>query len=384
MGDKRTIIGLVICFVVIILYFEILGRIRRREVPPPQPVPPAAQPAEIRPVPPYSPAGAQPTTGPATATTTPATATTTPARAAEIEPLPEQQDKDIVCETELLKIILTSRGAAIKSVRLGDYYTFADKRPGPEDSDPRLRLITEIEQGKLSLTMSETTGAGGLDSVVWEHVPGCPVPPDFSKAERFRARIPELGLEITKTFLFREPEHKKGMDRPIGGRDLVVEISVQNLGLRERLFQYNLRSVAGIVPEPDVPPKYPIEQQKSQDVAAVVGGLSGEAVSIETFAPDKVKDKPYRYSSAAASPIYAGVRNRYFAAVLEPITSKAEITAVLIEKIGENNVASTLEVSSERIPPGGVSTKRFMLFIAPRIPHVLRDYPGYHFEELVQ
>ncbi len=384
MGDKRSIIGLIVCFLAIFVYFTfVLPLIRgpQPDQPPPQrpatrPEPKAKPPEHKQPVHVPTTAAAQATTGPAQAVT-------------KIEKLPEQKvEDDIECETGLFRIVLTNRGAAVKSITLRDFYTFPQKNPQKGQGD--LRLITEIEKGKLSLTMADVRGAGKLDTTVWEHVPNCPVPKGCSKAVQFRAVIPERSLEVVKTFGLRDPEVKDGVQRR--GRDLQLEIVVKNHGDHPAMFQYRLRSAAGIVPEPQGPPMYPgdlrrerteLEQRQSRDIEAVVGGLAGDEVKLETYSAGKVKDKPTTHTGQAARPIYAGVKNRYFAAVLEPLSSQDEISAVRIEKVGEHNVAATLEIASERIGPGVTSTKTFMLFVAPRIPDVLRDYPDHHFEELL-
>ena len=111
MGDRRTIIGIIVSFLVLFAYLNfIYPRIVGRE-PAPGASPPAAAPAEPAPAPPPEAAG------PAAATTQPAQVTTEPAMTARIAPLPEQKlEEDIVVETELFRVVLTNRGAAIKSV----------------------------------------------------------------------------------------------------------------------------------------------------------------------------------------------------------------------------------------------------------------------------
>jgi len=390
-GDKRSIIGLILCFLAIFVYFNFVLPL----IQGPRPKPPPAQRPATRPEPKAKPPRHK---GPTDVPTTPAArATTAPARGVATitklpEKVPEQKLEDnIVCETNdsLFRVVLTNRGAAVKSITLRDFYTFPQKNPRKGQGD--LRLISEIEKGKLSLTMADVRGAGELDTAVWERVPNCPVPKGCKKAVQFRTVIPERGLEIVKTFGLRNPEKLKGGGQR-RGRDLLLEIAVTNHGERPTMFQYRLRSAAGIVPEPVGPPMYPgdlrreraeLEQRQSRDVEAVVGGLAGDEVKLKTYSPGKVKDHPLIHTGQDARPIYAGVKNRYFAAVLEPMSSQDEIAAVEIEKIGEHNVTATLDIASERIPPGGTSTKTFMLFVAPRIPDVLRDYPDHHFEELL-
>ena len=355
MGDKSSIKGLVICFLAIFVYFRFILPMIQGPPPKPDGTPqPATRRDEERP------------TYPKYTATSPPAQTTRPARPIEtITELPDQRAKDdIVCETGLFRVVLTNRGAAIRSVTLRDFRALAK-------GEEKLKLITEIEKGKLSLTMAEVAGRGELDKVIWKHepVPDSEVGEGFSRAERFLARVPELGLEVVKTFRFREPRSQEGVDRPIGGRDLEVEIRVTNRSKEPVLFKYRLRSVAGIVPEPDVPPERPFEKRQSRDVEAVVGGLADGKVKLSTYSPRKVAEKPLRHTGGEAGPIYAGVKNRYFAAVVEPLASRSEITAVIIDKIDKYNITADLEIRSENIPPGGVSTKNLTL------PSFLRNSP---------
>ncbi len=381
------LLGVVICSAVIFLYMQVVSRIW----PPRQPAPtsttePAestpAQPAVISPqAPPAAPATAP--AAPAAPTTPAARPTTPPAKVVTAPVLPEQPVKDdIVCETTRFRAVLTNRGAAIKSITLRDYYLFPQDDPQPGKGD--LKLITEIEKDKFSLTMAAQDGVGNLDTVVWQYVPNCPVPEGFTKAERFLTRLSERNLDITKTFLFREPEQAKDGSGPVRGRDIQIQIDVRNLGTEAASFAYRVRSAAGIVPEPDMPPTFPIEQRQSRDVAAVACGLeSDNSAELEEFGIKKVKDGSYTYHSAKARLVYAGVKNRYFAAVLQPLTEQAGIRSVLLERISENNITASLDLTTEQIPAGGTGSRRFLLLVTPRLPERLREYKGYHFGALL-
>ena len=388
MGDKRAIIAIIVAFLALFLYGMIRPALVGPESPPTPPAP--QQPAPPQSVPPAKPRVTVPLPGTRPAATAPATQ---PAQTAPvIEPLQEPQlEEEITVKTALFQVVLTNRGAAVRSVTLQDFFTFPDHKSPPLETDPHLRLITEIEPGKASLTIAEAAGAGDLDKRTWEHVKPLDVrmpegytAATYSAVEQFRTRAPELGVEITKTFLFHEPEYPRGLQHPVGGRDFEVVVSVENLGNAAAAFQYRIASAAGMVPEPTIPPMYPLEQQPSQDLAAVVGILSGESVGLDTFSSGKASDGPYRFSTPKGQPIYAGVRDRYFVAVLEPLKGRAEIGSVLIEKVGQHNVTSVLEILPETIPAGGVSTKGYMFLVAPRSPDVLAAYQTHHFEALVE
>jgi len=390
--NKRTIIGLLVCFLAIFLYMNfVLPRMRPKR-PQPDPSPPAApkqpvrattQPAAITQKP--KPPAHAPTTPPAKATTQPAKATTQPAKAApKVAALPEQTANDeIERKTELFHVVLTNRGAAIKSVTLRDFYMFPQEDPKPGEGD--LKLITEIETGKFSLTMAGLNGAGKLDSVVWEYIDNGD-PKKLSRPAQFRTRIPKLGLEITKTFLFREPERTPGSEDTRRGRDIQIKIDVRNMSEEEVEFAYRLRSAAGIVPEPDVPPIFPLEGRKSRDIVAVVCEKEHDgAFNLETFGSGKADDGAHRHgkSPRVQQLLYAGVKNRYFVAVLEALADDKEVGSVLVEKIGEHNVAASLELASQQIPAGGLASRGFMFAVMPRIPERLREYEKHQFEALL-
>ena len=388
MSDKqRTTTGLLLCLLAIFLYMRfVVPRVQ----PKPAPAPPApTAPQKPTPAAPHKPASI----GAARPTTLPAKPTTLPAKPApKVAALPEQEVKDdIVVETGLLRVVLTNRGAAVKSVTLRDFYLFPQDDPIPGQGD--LTLVTEIEKDKLSLAMFEEKDAGKLGSVVWQHVPDVPVPEGFSGAAQFKTVSAELGLEFTKTFLFREPEKADDSKKLVRGRDIELKIDVRNLRDEAASFAYRLRCAAGIVPEPpyrkpEEKPAVPLEQRKSRDVSAVVCQVKGDEAELETFSRGKTfsndAPEPSRYESASARLLYAGVKNRYFVAIARPMGSDGELIAVHVEDVGENNVAAVLELTSQKIPAGGTASRRFMFLVTPRVAERLREYDKtYQFEALL-
>ena len=381
--NHRTVLGLLACFLAIFLYMKF---VMPRMQPKPEPGPSAPQQPARTPPPP------SPSIGPATPTTSPASPTSRPAKAApKVAALPAQEVKnDIICKTALFRVALTNRGGAIKSVTLSDFYLFPQDDPKPGQGD--LKLVTEIEPGKLSLAMFGENDVGKLDSVVWEHVAGYTVPKGllrkgFSKtAAQFRTVVAERGLEITKTFLFREPEKADDGKLRLRGRDIRLQIDVRNLLAEETSFAYRLRTAAGITPEPlfrtpEASSAAPLETRSSRDVAAVVCEQELNKSSLETFSAGKA---PLRHDSPSAQLLYAGVKNRYFVAVVEPVASDRGLRAVHIEKIGENNVAATLELTAQQIAAGATASRQFLFLVTPRVAERLREYDQTHqFEALL-
>lgn len=366
---QRALAGIVVCAVLLFAYAKFVAPMLTGK--PGMPVAPApeAPPAEtLEKGAEAEPAERPPDTGEITAPSEPPA----PEQPAELLEEPELKD-DITCETALFRVQLTNKGAAIKSVTLRDYKMFPER-------DDKLNLLTELEPGKYSLTMAQVDGLARLDEVNWEYVPDCPVPEGCADVAQFRTHSGKLGLEIEKTFLFRDPDEKAGQP----GRDIELRITMRSLNGEAVLLKYRLRSAAGIVPEPELPdPELEAAGtavgRASRDVAAVVGKLAGDKAELQKYSVSGAAKKP-RYDRGDA--IYAGVKNRYFAAVLGPISENAGITSVLVDKIGEHSVTTDLTVVTQEVTPDGV-TNRFMFLVAPCDRKILQQYEGRHFDALL-
>jgi YidC/Oxa1 family membrane protein insertase len=125
------------------------------------------------------------------------------------------------------------------------------------------------------------------------------------------------------------------------------------------------------------------EHRPSRDVAALVATLEGEDVDLETYDADDVEEEPVQHSTARGSALYAGVRNRYFSAVMKPLGEEGQIERVRIEGIGAHNVSAVLELVPERIKPGETLTREYLFFVGPRAPEALEDYAEHRFEALL-
>ena len=383
MGDKRSIIGIVVCFLALFIYLNfIYPWVFGRRQTPPAPAPPAPVAVPARPSEPGPVAGttqaAGATSPAAVAAVKPEAQATEPGAAIKPAPGPPREPKEFEAETKLFKVVLTEQGAAIKSVTSKDFFLTAEgKMPLP--------LITDLEPAKpgrlLSLAVTEAGGAGDLGTRVWEYdaAAAALVPSGYSDVRQFKTVVPELELEITKTFLFRQPAIEA--IHPPDGRDIEMRIVVRNLGSSAKSFRYRVRSAAGIVPEPELLVQRGFEQQGSKDIGAVVAAFPGGKAELKSFAPPKSASEPRSYGGTDA--IYAGVRNRYFVAVLKPMTPTPEVTAVLIEKVSEHNVTSVLEMNTLDIPPGEKVERRFMFFVGPKMPEVLEHYREQHFDALM-
>jgi len=366
---QRALAGIIVCAVLLFAYAKfvapaITGKPGMPVAPAPEAPAPETPEKDTEPAPAESP----PDTGEIAAPSAPPA----PEEPAELADEPELRN-DITCETELFRVELTNKGAAVRSVTLLDYKMF------PERED-ELTLLTDIAPGKYSLTMAQVDGLARLDEVNWEYVPECPVPDGYADVAQFRTRSRKLGLEIEKTFLFRNPDDKAGHP----GRDMELKITMRSTNDQTVLLKYRLRSAAGIVPEPELPdpdlatPGTPVDRS-SRDVAAVVGTLGGEKAELETYSASGAAKKP-RYDRGDA--IYAGVRNRYFAAVLAPLSDNAGITSVLLDKIGEHSVTADITIVSQEVTPEG-TTNKFMFLVAPCDREILQQYGGRHFDAVL-
>ncbi len=380
MQDKNSIIGLIVAFIALMLYVQFVVPIIS---PPPDPPPPDdPEPPITReedPVPEVTPTPPDPEPVPEPA---PEPEPEDPDRPEVVEPLDEQPLKEeIRMESEMFVVKLTNRGAAIRSVRFNrDYYTY----PG---RDEKLQLITEIEEGVPSLTLRHIEDLGRLDEVVWEHLTPDRDPDARPVVESFRARVPELGVEVIRTYRLYDPDTptEEGVVEP--GHDIKVDITVANLTPDPVEFKYLLRSAAGIVPQPEGPRRYheepyrsaeqrELEISASRDVEAIAGRIRNNRVDLGTYDPGD------RYEVDVA-PAFLGVKNRHFAAALAPVDFGRGIIDIHFEEIGEHNVTADLETPRFDIEPGDSVTHNYFLYVGPRKPDVVAPYEEYGLEAIV-
>ncbi len=374
MHDKNTIIGLIVAFIALMLYIHYVVPIIS---PPPDPPPPAEpeQPIthEEETVPEVIPTPPDPEPDPEY-----------PSLPEVVDPLDEQPlNEEIRMESELFVVKLTNRGAAIRSVRFNRYYTY----PG---RDEKLQLITEIEEGVPSLTMRHIEDLGRLDEVVWEHLTPDRDPEARPVVESFRARVPELGVEVIRTYRLYEPgaltEEGEGEVEP--GYDIKVDITVTNLRPETVEFKYLLRSAAGIVPQPEGPRRYhedpyrsveqrELELSESRDVEAIVGRIrNNNRVDLGTYDPDD------RYEVDVA-PAFLGVKNRHFVAALAPVDFGRGIIDIHFASIAQHNVTADLETPRFELEPGDSVTQHYFFYVGPRKPDVVAPYADYGLEAIV-
>ncbi|MFW6158755.1 MAG: YidC/Oxa1 family insertase periplasmic-domain containing protein, partial [Planctomycetota bacterium] len=391
MQDKKSIIGLVVAFIALMLYmYVVLPILSPKQEPRPRPGPekttrqtepgPKKEPQKEPEPEKKKPAPEEPPKEPAEPDKEPAEPE--PDQPHLIPPLPEQPLEDnIRCETAMFVVTLTNEGAAIRDIRFNrEYYTYPSK-------DEKLKLITEIEDGIPSLTMRHVRDLGGLDEVKWEHLTKGRDPEARPIVERFRARVPELGLEVTKTYRLYEPGAKNEEGEVEPGRDIKVDIAIENLGPKTAGFKYLFRSAAGIVPEPQGPRRYreepgrsheqrDLERSESRDVDAIVGQIQEGQPDLDTYDADDEYE-------AEIAPVYAGVKNRYFAGVLKPVENRGEIIDVYFHKIGPHNVTADLEMATVELPHGESVTKNYLFFVGPRKPDAVAPYARHGFEALI-
>ncbi|MBX6311642.1 MAG: membrane protein insertase YidC [Isosphaeraceae bacterium] len=291
-----------------------------------------------------------------------------------------------------LKVQLTQDGAGVESVASAWYE--AERVEGQKKKQPLLLIQPDLfaESPSFALELLRAgqveapNGAGGkapeaksfhLDEKAWEVVregEGGPIVRSIKdqagrvgQEVRFRTTVPELGVEVTKTYrLFQ------GQD----GFTLAITFASPET---EQPFRYRLEGPHGI----------PIEGEwytgTFRDV--FVAQVSGGSTKVETQTADtvaKYADRPERYQSLPLK--FAGVENQYFAVFLEPDpvpTTDAQrwdyetIPIVIHEHPAERykSDVSVAVISRElRVGPNAPITHVYRIFAGPKTLAALAPY----------
>ncbi len=217
MIDKKTILAVAICFLLMFLYGKYVlpmftqepeeQTTTTHEGPPKVHTPPELRPAKVTP-------------GPARTPETVVEARPTPAavRTPDLVPKPvkksqETPQESIEVTTDLFRAVFTNEGAAIRSMTLLDFHqTSTTKKANHDKGD--LKLLSELKPGEFSLVLSHLPERNA------DRLP-------FDKAF-YRVTRPSAnqvvfenefdGIELAKTFIFED-----------GKRHVTLEVKLRNL-----------------------------------------------------------------------------------------------------------------------------------------------------------
>lgn len=340
--DKRTLIAIVLSLGILLAWN---GVIAPRIWPPkeqPAQVPPPAPPAVQRPAEPTDQADTTRAFEPAGTTQPP-----TPDRPDAIAPPPalpvikDQPDiQTATLENEYLTIKLTNVGGTITEAYLKKY---------DEDAEHKtpLRLLAPIVPGERSLALRLKSDQG-LAKRRFRVV-------ESSEQEVvYQIALPN-GLRITKT-----------IELPVNAYHVVITVELTNLSGEEMRVSYWLSSAAGILPERPAYEKakrIPLSKLGPGRIEGAIGAwASDRTIKVTRKAPGKVQDGPITLGDLSVA--WAGVKNKYFSAVLKPLADNL-VLAGRISAIGKTNVTSSLESRAITLKPEASVSDGYMFFIGP-------------------
>ncbi|HHT9124481.1 MAG TPA: membrane protein insertase YidC [Candidatus Brocadiia bacterium] len=248
-------------------------------------------------------------------------------------------EKDIVLENDELKTLWTNQGAALISAKL--------KRFKDQDGKEVLELLKSEENGPYHLTIGIPDWKYPIENLRYT------VKEKTSNKIVFEAMM-ENGLKITKSVALQP-----------GKYHIDIDVILENTSDSNINTRYTFTAATGILREGD--PKYDIATVTRIDVGR--GGVNRKyPADLET---------PYRNESKGIS--WAGVNNKYFAAVLKPDTSELVDAAVsqMVTKLEPSdmlNLTVKLETTKIEILPHGAERHAYIYYIGPKQEEVLSQY----------
>ncbi len=354
--SRRAFITMVVLLGFMVIWATVLGtRSTSRRKPPPKPSsaekPTAEKPRQLQPATKAKPAtSAKPTT--ATGPPKPATSSKpTPTVAPAIPPEPEGEPREITRRTPLFTATFSEQDGALSRLVLLDYFASppakraaqkllkhnpqADLTPyglellGQEGTQPSLVLLREGGR----LTPTGYTPATPLTRRRYELVE--------EKDNRlvFRSYIPELGVEVTKTFILPTKDDKLR-------RHLAMEVEFRNLrDAPVKVPGYLARGPGGLSAELSPAswkagrkaPGVAEHQAASKLLYAVVATQGqGENVNAPLKSCSRIeslergsKDEPGEPYERRGVVLWAGLETNYFASLLDPLNDQSEEMKVL-------------------------------------------------------
>jgi len=256
----------------------------------------------------------------------------------------------------------------------------------PENDDPLSFLMTlhQIGKDKLENQMKSKDIALELEGVdlrdgLWEVLPG------DRQHVTFRKTLPDLGIEVRKTYRLAKVPTEKIADANYKAYHLDFELRVRNIGGKTRRLAYQLDGPTGL---PDEGWWYANKISHSwggiglRDVVVSRNGGDLEQIGCPTIADDEF-GAPQKNASVGL----VGVDAQYFSAVMIPqdkegTPEKVEFAQWEAMRVGEVNeerksrtdVSFRLVGESEELSPGKSITQRFRIFAGPKKPEIIAQY----------
>lgn len=240
------------------------------------------------------------------------------------EPAQPDPGKDIAITGGQLDVVLTAKGAAIQKA------TLAQEKVLPSDKTPGLEFLGEIQKGRRSLS----TVAFAMDDVKLEDME--------DRVWTLDSDSGGFGSEGVWRVVYSTTLGAKGADGwkpmvkvtkryevPQEGPALKVSLQVENLTKSTVKYSYGLRGPAGVLM--DGPKENPSQNAIILLKCFLAGRKSDaeqpEMESVSPFTAEKTPDEEKRRISDDEN-IWAGVRNRFFMAMLVPDDPRETIKIV--------------------------------------------------------
>ncbi|MFN3466468.1 MAG: membrane protein insertase YidC, partial [Candidatus Brocadiales bacterium] len=258
---------------------------------------------------------------------------------------PAQEERllnNIVLENELLRTVWTNEGAALKD---GELKRFKDYT-----GHDQLCFISPMETSPPPLTIEGIMEKYDLSKHryrVVETTPGRVV---------FQTTL-ENGLRLTKIASLKE-----------GKYHIDLEVVLENLTQTELPVRYSIASATQICPEgtPEL------------DMASVVGvDIGGQKIKLIQKTLGELLKSPERNESHGIA--WVGGMNKYFATILRPLSSDL-VSAVDSRAVQESNNKKkanlwvSLHTAGLTLPAQGAERHAYTFFIGPKREDVLKDY----------
>ena len=263
----------------------------------------------------------------------------------------------------------------------------------PGNHDP-LSFLTSIQQYDERTLSDDDQELGGVNlrTQPWDVVES------DDKMVRFRRRLPNLNLEITKTYRLETVPEKERDNATYPAYGLTLDVSVANVGDKPHKVAYRLDGPNGLPTEGAWYASKVSHSWSSGGLRDVI--VEFEGGGLEQVTPAQLSAADFKKDwGATASLDFIAVDAQYFSAALIPQKKDpAEILfqSIMPRRVGAEpaetvdkrlvNVSFRLDSIAADLAPGGPPLEhRFQIFAGPKRPALLAQYgqPGGSLKDLV-
>jgi len=330
--QSRFLMALALSILVLLMWMRFMAPKRQPAEPVDQPGQPTPAPAEtLGPSPP-----AQPPVQPS-------------AEAVRVEPQPEDVSaaEDVVIETSLLRATFTTLGGRLRSLQLKDYESKDGSRV---ELVPPTALAARVRL-PLGITIPGPNVIDNPDAYLFD--------PTVSDHAVSMECLLDCGLRLRKEFRFKE-----------GGYTVETDITIVN------------ETSEIVYVGQDERPSYQFGWEPAvEDPASRRGGRFGSVMGpVWMDADGKCNDKSRKPTEVHAVDVqWAGLKSRYFAAIIRPDNVPAVVDG---EPVGEKGQRVVISAPSFPLDPGQARTDHYELFMGPMELSMLRAL-GHDYSKLV-